>query len=155
MEQNLFDLQGEVAGGRHIPPNTRVLEMKDNPHALWEAGRTAVLERLKGENQALLKRLAEVEEALKEVDLVKIQGEVASSSGEAGSTLVPRESLDLVVKEKEELEDALKQKEKRLLRLQQVISPSYRLVFSLLMTSLRSSKQNQENFARPSSPLWE
>ncbi|KAF9066422.1 hypothetical protein BDP27DRAFT_1330495 [Rhodocollybia butyracea] len=72
VEQTLFDLRGEVAGGRHIPPNTRILEMKDNPHAVWETSRTAVLERLKEENQALLKRLADVEA---EVNVSKTRAE--------------------------------------------------------------------------------
>ncbi|KAJ3769493.1 spindle assembly checkpoint component Mad1 [Lentinula raphanica] len=121
VEQELFDLRGEVAGGRHIPPNTRVLEMAHNPHAEWEASRTAVLERLKGENQALLKRLTEVEAALKEADVAKTQSPGTQSHlNEDTSTLVPKESLDLAIKEKEELESTLVQKEKRLLRLQQV-----------------------------------
>ncbi|KAF5376809.1 hypothetical protein D9757_008873 [Collybiopsis confluens] len=119
VEQELFDLRGEVAGGRHIPPNTRILELKDNPHAEWETSRTAALDRLKGENQALLKRLSEVGEALKEAANTPAPTEV-SQSADATSTLVPRESLDLVVKEKDELEMELKQREKRLLRLQQV-----------------------------------
>ncbi|KAJ3747630.1 spindle assembly checkpoint component Mad1 [Lentinula detonsa] len=122
VEQELFDLRGEVAGGRHIPPNTRVLEMKDNPHAEWETSRTAVLERLKGENQALLKRLTDVETALKEADVAKASNGPAKQLqfDEGVSTLVPRESLELAVKEKEDLEDVLQQKEKRLLRLQQI-----------------------------------
>ncbi|KAJ3755783.1 mitotic checkpoint protein-domain-containing protein [Lentinula raphanica] len=121
VEQELFDLRGEVAGGRHIPPNTRVLEMAHNPHAEWEASRTAVLERLKGENQALLKRLTEVEAALKEADVAKTQSPGTQSHlNEDPSALVPKESLDLAIKEKEELENTLVQKEKRLLRLQQV-----------------------------------
>ncbi|KAJ4482446.1 MAD-domain-containing protein [Lentinula aciculospora] len=125
VEQELFELRGEVAGGRHIPPNTRVLEMKDNPHAEWETSRIVVLERLKGENQALLKRLSDVETALKEADFTKTSKEPFPQSSGAQfltgvSTLVPRESFDLAVKEKEELENVLKQKEKRLLRLQQV-----------------------------------
>ncbi|KAJ3807261.1 mitotic checkpoint protein-domain-containing protein [Lentinula aff. lateritia] len=117
VEQELFDLRGEVAGGRHIPPNTRVLEMKDNPHAEWEMSHTAVLERLKGENQALLKRLIEIEGALKEAGAAQASEPKSDASI---STLVPRESLDIVVKDKEDLENVLKQKEKRLLRLQQV-----------------------------------
>lgn len=121
VEQELFDLRGEVAGGRHIPPNTRILEMKDNPHAEWEMSHTAVLERLKGENQALLKRLTEIEAALKEAGAAQAS---ETKSDVSISTLVPRESLDIAVKDKEDLENILKQKEKRLLRLQQVIYPS-------------------------------
>ncbi|KAJ3867278.1 MAD-domain-containing protein [Lentinula novae-zelandiae] len=117
VEQELFDLRGEVAGGRHIPPNTRILEMKDNPHAEWEMSHTVVLERLKGENQALLKRLIEIEAALKEAGAAQAS---ETKSDVSISTLVPRESLDIAVKDKEDLENILKQKEKRLLRLQQV-----------------------------------
>ncbi|KAH7876036.1 mitotic checkpoint protein-domain-containing protein [Lentinula edodes] len=120
VEQELFDLRGEVAGGRHIPPNTRVLEMKDNPHAEWEMSHTAVLERLKGENQALLKRLIDIEAVLKEAGAAQASQASETKSDVSVSTLVPRESLDIAVKDKEDLEDVLKQKEKRLLRLQQV-----------------------------------
>ncbi|KIK69916.1 hypothetical protein GYMLUDRAFT_34318 [Collybiopsis luxurians FD-317 M1] len=121
VEQDLFDLRGEVAGGRHVPPNTRILEMKGNPHDEWETSRTAVLERLKGENQALLKRLAEVEEALKDAAASPAPAPTpVDASQHPNSTLVPKESLDLAVQEKEELENELKQREKRLLRLQQV-----------------------------------
>ena len=30
LEQSLFDLSGEMAGGRHVPPRTRVLSINDN-----------------------------------------------------------------------------------------------------------------------------
>lgn len=70
------------------------------------------MDRLKGENEALMKRLKDLEES----------GAVGNSiPGQRGEELVPRESWDLVNKEKNELEDVVKQKEKRLLRLQQVI----------------------------------
>lgn len=72
------------------------------------------MDRLKGENEALLKRLRELEES----------GHVGAAPNQTGAAhgeeLVPRESWEVVNKEKSELEDVVKQKEKRLLRLQQV-----------------------------------
>ena len=82
--------------------------MKENPAQQWFDLRQEVMDRLKNENEALLKRLKDLEE----------QG-VRSQSGE---DLVPRESWEVVNQEKEELEQTVKQKEKRLLRLQQVRS---------------------------------
>lgn len=113
LEQSLFELGGEIGGGRHVPPGVRVLSLKDNPEQQWVDLRQAAMDRLKGENEALMKRLRELEE-------------YAVSSGPTGENpkqheeLVPRESWELVSKEKNELEDVVKQKEKRLLRLQQV-----------------------------------
>jgi hypothetical protein len=56
------------------------------------------MDRLKGENEALIKRL--------------------KGNRKGGEELVPRESWELVKKENNELDDLVKQKEKRLLRLQ-------------------------------------
>ena len=117
LEQTLFDLRGEIAGGRHVPPNTRILSIKDNPEQEWFDLRQAAMDRLKGENQALMKRLKELEES----------GVKSSTTDDGGTELVPRESWELVNREKKELEDMVKQKEKRLLRLQQVTKPSYHL----------------------------
>ena len=108
LEQTLFELQGEIGGGRHIPPGVRVLSMRDNPAQQWADLSQAAMDRLKGENEALLNRLKELEE----------HGVVAGHAG--GQELVPRESLEVAQKERAELEDELKQKEKRLLRLKQV-----------------------------------
>ena len=112
LEQSLFDLSGEMAGGRLVPPNTRVLSLKDNPEQEWFDLRQAAMDRLKGENQALMKRLKELEES----------GAQSTHMDDDGrnTELVPRESWELVNREKKELEDTVKQKEKRLLRLQQV-----------------------------------
>jgi hypothetical protein len=69
------------------------------------------MDRLKGENQALMKRLKELEES----------GAKSTHIDDGRNIeLVPRESWELVNREKKELEDTVKQKEKRLLRLQQV-----------------------------------
>ena len=31
LEQTLFELQGEIGAGRHLPPGVRVLSLRDNP----------------------------------------------------------------------------------------------------------------------------
>lgn len=109
LEQTLFELRGEIGAGHHVPPGVRVLSLKQNPAQEWSDLRQAVMDRLKGENEALIKRLKELEES----------GQ-STTSGARGDDLVPRESWEVVNKEKTELEDVVKQKEKRLLRLQQV-----------------------------------
>ena len=114
LEQTLFELGGEIGAGRHVPPGVRVLSLRDNPEQQWVDLRQSVMDQLRGENDALLKRLKELEAA---------KPAAMAQSGEDAAALVPRESWELVSKEKAELEEALKQKEKRLLRLQQVRPP--------------------------------
>lgn len=82
--------------------------MRDNPLQQWADFRQEVVDRLKRENAALLDRLGELEAS-------GVRAEGAAVDG-----LVPRESWEKERKEKEELEEVVKQKEKRLLRLQQV-----------------------------------
>jgi mitotic spindle assembly checkpoint protein MAD1 len=108
LEQTLFELRGEIGAGNYVPPGVRVLSLKQNPAQEWSDLRQAVMDRLKGENEALIKRLRELEDS----------GHVAGNGG--GDDLVPRQSWEVVSKEKTELEEVVKQKEKRLLRLQQV-----------------------------------
>ncbi|TCD71053.1 coiled-coil domain-containing protein mad1 [Steccherinum ochraceum] len=110
LEQTLFELQGEIGGGRHLPPGVRVLSLRDNPASQWEDLSKKALDRMKEENEALLKRLKEVE----------AQAGPGSKAAAEGEELVPRQSFEVVLQEKEELEDAVKQKEKRLLRLKQI-----------------------------------
>ncbi|CAL1701807.1 unnamed protein product [Somion occarium] len=116
LEQTLFELQGEIGGGRHIPPGVRVLSLRDNPASQWEDLSRKALERVKDENEALLKRLKELEESG-----VRGRGGNGGQTGE-DEELVPRKSWEAAIQEKEELEEALKQKEKRLIRLKQVFS---------------------------------
>jgi mitotic spindle assembly checkpoint protein MAD1 len=111
LEQTLHELSGEIGAGRHVPHGVRVLSLKDNPEQQWVNLRQAVMDRLKSENEALMKRLKELEEC------GMVGGNLDVQHREE---LVPRESWELVNKEKNELEDVVKQKEKRLLRLQQV-----------------------------------
>ncbi|TFY54359.1 hypothetical protein EVG20_g9734 [Dentipellis fragilis] len=118
LEQELFELKGEVGAGRHIPPGVRILSLKDNPAQQWADLRQEVMDRLKGENEALLRRL-------KELEASGAGTASAAASNKPSEELVPRESWESVQKEKADLEEVVKQKEKRLLRLQQVraVSP--------------------------------
>ncbi|KAA1476387.1 hypothetical protein DENSPDRAFT_867280 [Dentipellis sp. KUC8613] len=115
LEQELFELKGEVGAGRHIPPGVRILSLKDNPAQQWADLRQAVMDRLKGENEALLKRL-------KELEASGAGTTSAAASSTPSEELVPRVSYESVQKEKADLEEVVKQKEKRLLRLQQVFT---------------------------------
>ncbi|GJE94153.1 mitotic arrest deficient-domain-containing protein [Phanerochaete sordida] len=110
LEQTLFELRGEIGAGRHLPPGVRVLSLRENPAQQWADLSQAAMDRLKGENEALLRRLKDLEES-----------GVTSGAGQH-EELVPRESWEVVNREKEELEQELKQKEKRLLRLKQVFA---------------------------------
>lgn len=111
LEQTLFELRGEIAGGRHVPPGVRILSLKENPEQQWFDLRQALMDQLKNENHALMKRLKNLEET---------GARPSAGQEQAGKDLVPRESWELVNKEKGDLEELVKQKEKRLLRLQQV-----------------------------------
>ncbi|KXN92030.1 hypothetical protein AN958_10822 [Leucoagaricus sp. SymC.cos] len=55
LEQELFELSGEIAGGRHVPPKTRVLQLIDNPKQQWFDLHQSTMDKLKEENSALLK----------------------------------------------------------------------------------------------------
>lgn len=79
------------------------------------------MDRLREENEALLRRLKELEESGARGAALGQDGEGGEGHGEE---LVPRASWELANKEKEDLEETVKQKEKRLLRLQQVSSLS-------------------------------
>lgn len=112
LEQTLFELRGEIGAGNHVPPGMRVLCLRDNPAQQWADLRQSVMDRLKSENEALIKRLRELES----------NGTVVADGGVPRDDLVPRESWEVLDKEKKELEEVVKQKEKRLLRLQQVFT---------------------------------
>ncbi|KAF9446172.1 hypothetical protein P691DRAFT_761852 [Macrolepiota fuliginosa MF-IS2] len=61
LEQGLFELSGEIAKGRHIPPNTHVLQLVDNFEQQWFDLRQATLDKLRSENVAPLDRLYTLE----------------------------------------------------------------------------------------------
>jgi mitotic spindle assembly checkpoint protein MAD1 len=109
LEQKLFDLGGEIGAGRHIPPGTRVLTLRDNPAQREVDLRQATLDRLKGENEALLDKLAASEGGKHDAN--------ASSAD-----FLPKESWEVMKTEKAELILALEHKEKRVKRLQEVVS---------------------------------
>lgn len=109
LEQKLFDLGGEVGAGRQVPPGTRVLTLKDNPAQREVDLRQATLDRLKGENEALLGKLTALESG-------------RHDASESSSGFVPRESWEVMKTEKAELVLALGHKEKRIKRLQEVLS---------------------------------
>lgn len=115
LEQKLFDLGGEIGAGRQIPPGTRVLTFKDNPAQREVDLRQATLDRLKGENEALLEKLATLENG----------GRDANAST---ADFVPKESWEVMKTEKAELVLALEHKEKRIKRLQEVASPKFTLL---------------------------
>lgn len=107
LEQKLFDLGGEIGAGRQIPPGTRVLTLRDNPAQREADLRQATLDRLKGENEALLEKLAALEGDR--------QGPNPSSAD-----FVPKESWEVMKAEKAELMSTLEHKEKRIKRLQEI-----------------------------------
>lgn len=110
LEQTLWELRGEIGAGHHVPPGVRVLSLRNNPAQQWADLSQAAMDRLRGENEALLRRLKVLEES----------GARGAEQDAHAEELVPRESYDVVNKEKQHLEDELKKKEKRLLRLQQI-----------------------------------
>ena len=104
------------------------------------------MDRLKGENEALIKRLRELEDS-------------GHRTGAAeGNDLVPRQSWEVVNKEKTELEEVVRQKEKRLLRLQQVrvsfVPISLPLIYRRNPT-FRYSQPKVPNSARPLRQFWD
>ena len=107
LEQKLFDLGWEIGAGRQIPPGIRVLTFKDNPAQQEVDLRQATLDRLKGENEALLKKLAELGSGGCDTDALSVG-------------FVPKESWEVMKMEKAELTSALEHKEKRIKRLQEV-----------------------------------
>lgn len=100
----------KVGAGNHVPRNTRVFQLQQNPAQEHFELRRDELERLKGENSKLLKRIAELE---------SVRGNGGAAGGERMGW-VPRESWDNLNSEKDTLVDTVEQKEKRLLRLKQV-----------------------------------
>jgi mitotic spindle assembly checkpoint protein MAD1 len=115
LEQTLFELRGEIGAGRHVPPGIRVLSLSANPAQEWSDLRQAALDRLKEENAALLHRLSTLSSSSSNPD-----PNLATTTEK--ESLVPRASWLAVCEEKARLEDELRQKEKRMLRLRQVFA---------------------------------
>ncbi|THH06328.1 hypothetical protein EW145_g4160 [Phellinidium pouzarii] len=126
LEQQLFELGGEIGGGRHVPPGTRVLNIRANPAQEWADTRKKVLDRLKSENEALLAQIEELEKrspnsSLNATGAVGENG-IKGEADRAHEQFVPRASYEVLKEETAELHSALAQREKRLLRLQQVFA---------------------------------
>ncbi|KAJ6591138.1 spindle assembly checkpoint component Mad1 [Mycena vulgaris] len=120
LEQELFELGGEIAGGRHVPPGVRVLSFVDSPELLLRdapQAREAETTRVREENAALLQRIAALQVRGAHGDR---EGGVEGQDG--GPGLVPRESWEAVCKERDELQGVVRQKETRLKRLKDVYS---------------------------------
>jgi mitotic spindle assembly checkpoint protein MAD1 len=114
-EQALFELRGDVAAGTHIPPGVRVLSLRENPAQAWADSQRVAADRLKKENSALMARIRALEDA------GAVAGHAPPGAGEDGDgAVVPRESWEAAVAEKDALGEAVRQKEKRLVRLQEV-----------------------------------
>ncbi|KAJ7777883.1 spindle assembly checkpoint component Mad1 [Mycena maculata] len=115
LEQELFELGGEIAGGRHIPPGVRVLSFRDTPDLQLRDNpetRQAEMDRMKEENAALIHRIEELQKG----------GARVEHGTNSGEHLIPKKSLDAVCKERDELQGMLQQKETRLKRLKEVFS---------------------------------
>ncbi len=104
LNQRLWETGVAVSDGTLTPRNTVILQMQANPASEHFALRRQELDRIKGENTALLGRIHQLE----------------TGAGGEGGELVPRESWESANAEKEELLRAVAQKELRLLRLKQV-----------------------------------
>jgi mitotic spindle assembly checkpoint protein MAD1 len=127
LEQELFELGGEIAGGRHVPPGVRVLSFKDTPELLLRDNpetRQTEMNRLKEENAALILRIEELQQGGARVD----------SGPNGGEHLIPKESWYAVCKERDELQASVKQKETRLKRLQEVCC-SFVFVLLVVLTN--------------------
>ncbi|KAI4525647.1 hypothetical protein K525DRAFT_219502, partial [Schizophyllum commune Loenen D] len=105
LEQTLFELGGEIAGGRYVPPNTRILTATDSPEANWFAARTEALEALKKENEALRQQISE-----------------GANTDANANTALPQASADAWQHEKAALTQELAQAHKRWQRLKQVFN---------------------------------
>lgn len=108
--------------------------------------RQEAMDKLKGENEALMQRLFEVEARLGargpaaggsgvgDGDGMDVEETMLVGSGSAGAELVPRKSWETEKEMRQKLEEELKQREKRILRLKEVrslISVSFYLHFEL------------------------
>ena len=136
LDEQLYRLQGDVGAGCHIPPGIRVLEMAGNPAAKWFGKREEDIQRLRKENEALRSMIGD-----------GVSPPARPTDGTTAEGLVPRETLDVLIQEKAELEKTIKEKEKRLLRLQQVLTWLY-ITVPLIIIACRSSPSKQRNSKR-------
>ncbi|BGP16988.1 coiled-coil domain-containing protein mad1 [Rhodosporidiobolus nylandii] len=117
MEQELDSLGAQVEQleenqgirGAYNPATHKVLEFRDSPDRVEHAIRQATLDRLRSENEALLRRLADVERG-------------SAKAGEQPQQLVPRESLVQAQAEIEKVKKLVAQKETMLKRISQAVA---------------------------------
>ena len=107
--EELWNIKGDIGRGAHLPPGARVLELIGNPAQVWLGKREEDLAKLKEENEALR-------------ELVKDGSQPMRVDHNAGG-VVPRATLEVVQNEKAALEQTIRDKEKRLRRLQEVRPP--------------------------------
>ncbi|KAH6894846.1 hypothetical protein BKA70DRAFT_1439329 [Coprinopsis sp. MPI-PUGE-AT-0042] len=81
LKQAVFDLSGEIARGRHVPPKTHIFCMAENPDQACVGLRQAAMDRIKGENEALIKRLKELEENMVLSNTTSQTGRRAGAAG--------------------------------------------------------------------------
>jgi mitotic spindle assembly checkpoint protein MAD1 len=98
----------------------RVLSLSANPAQDWADLRQAVLDRLKEENAMLLQRLSALEAS--STHSVPPATDTAANRSSTTTELVPRASWEAICQEQAQLEDELRQKGKRMLRLRQVFA---------------------------------
>ena len=124
LEQTLFELRGEIGAGRHVLPGVRVLSLSMYPAQEWADLRQAALDRLKEENAALLQRLSTLSSSSSNPNPNPDTNTNTNTTAktEEEEQLVPRASWLAVCEQKAQLEDELRQKEKRMLRLRQVFT---------------------------------
>jgi len=109
LEEELWNLKGDIGRGAHLPPGVRVLELIGNPAQVWFGKREEDVTKLKKENEVLRALVKDSSQA------VQVDRHVED--------MVPKATLEVVQEEKAELEQTIRDKEKRLLRLQQVRHP--------------------------------
>ncbi|GAA5910674.1 hypothetical protein JCM5296_001688 [Sporobolomyces johnsonii] len=117
MEQEIEALSAQVdqleenqgIRGAYNPATTKVLEFRDSPDRVEHAIRTATLELLRNENEALLRRLSDLERR-------------GAPPGAPPQELVPRESLVKANAEVEKLKALVAQKETMLKRISQAVA---------------------------------
>ncbi|GAA5901369.1 hypothetical protein JCM6882_007758 [Rhodosporidiobolus microsporus] len=117
MEQELESLGTQVEQleenqgirGAFNPATHKVLEFRDSPDRVEHAIRQATLDGLRSENEALLRRMRELERG-------------GALAGQQPQQLVPRESLMQAMAELEKLKKAVAQKETMLKRISQAVA---------------------------------
>ncbi|KAJ7165022.1 spindle assembly checkpoint component Mad1 [Mycena filopes] len=113
LEQELFELGGEIAGGRHVPPGIRVLTFRDTPDMVLRdspEARQIELGRLKQENAALVHQLEGLQHN-------GARAENASTEG-----VIPKETWDAMCVEHARLKEEVNNTLKRRNRLQEVFA---------------------------------